>query len=81
MVCNKSNSSRKPGECGLRCSAGFIFGGRIAEPCEFPYNVLLGKKSSGDIIKYVCGGTLINRLYVLTAAHCHTTNSPILLVF
>jgi len=59
-------------ECGVAVkSAAFIVGGNDTELGEFPWMVLLGKdKPTGDIIWH-CGGTLINKWYVLTAAHCN----------
>ena len=42
-----------------------IFGGEETSPGEFPFLALLGIKS-----KWICAGTLINKWYVLTAAHC-----------
>lgn len=58
--------------CGVAVkSAAFIVGGNDTELGEFPWMVLLGKdKPTGDIIWH-CGGTLINKWYVLTAAHCN----------
>ena len=48
-----------------------IVGGKKAKLGDFPYMALLGKiaKSDGKIL-YSCGGSLINKWYVLTAAHC-----------
>lgn len=52
------------------CGAQFsnrIFGSDITDIGEFPWMVLLLYNNTR---KYGCGGALISRRYVLTAAHC-----------
>ena len=66
------------GECGLKYTSESILGGETAKPGEFPFMALLGYKKSNDQIIYGCGGTLINRYYVQTAAHCQNENQQIL---
>jgi len=59
------------GECGLDLYSEFIFGGNITKMGEHPWAVLVGKPSrNGRQTKWHCGGTLINRWYVVSAAHC-----------
>jgi len=55
--------------CG-RGESRRIVGGEDAALNAWPWATALGVPSNGDRIDLRCGGTLINKNYVLTAAHC-----------
>ncbi|CAG9578944.1 unnamed protein product [Danaus chrysippus] len=60
-----------PEQCAVDTNGDKIYGGQIAEIDEFPCMALLGyKPATKPKLVYDCGGALINRRYVLTAAHC-----------
>uniref|UniRef100_A0A8C5RB16 Transmembrane serine protease 13 n=1 Tax=Leptobrachium leishanense TaxID=445787 RepID=A0A8C5RB16_9ANUR len=62
-------------DCGSR-KMGRIIGGTEANQGEWPWQVSLHQQS-GNKFSHVCGGTLLNTQWVLTAAHCFTqTASP-----
>jgi len=64
------------GTCGEYLGTGFIIGGVITKRGELPYQAVLGYKGRRGKIKYNCGGTMINRRYVITAAHCQHKRIP-----
>ena len=58
----------------ITANVAFVVGGRDASLQEYPFVAAIGFQRSDGII-YGCGGTLINRWYVLSAAHCFQGNS------
>ena len=71
--CGTWKPDSNKGECGSPTILNNILGGAITKLGEFPYTALLGYKS-GSKTKYLCGGSLLNKWYVLTAAHCMDMN-------
>ncbi|KAJ8730648.1 hypothetical protein PYW08_002061 [Mythimna loreyi] len=70
---NREDSSLAPmNQCGVDTNGWKIFGGQFTDLDEFPWMALLGYRTPNGTITYQCVGGLINRRYVLTAAHCIT---------
>lgn len=59
-------------ECGVQSSTSRIFGGESTDLDEFPWMALLEYEKNGRSTGFSCGGALISKRYVLTAAHCVT---------
>ncbi|XP_063219440.1 serine protease easter [Bacillus rossius redtenbacheri] len=59
-----------PSECGKSYGVR-IFGGEVTDLGEYPWNVLLLYRNlQNGRTTSLCGGALINKRYVVTAAHC-----------
>lgn len=58
-----------PGECGYHPFSRKIFGGTETELDEFTWMGLLQYRK-GNTVKQACSASLINRQYLVTAAHC-----------
>jgi len=63
-------SSRATTDCGCgRTTLNRIVGGNVATPHSLPYQAFVQPCFSNGRC-YLCGGTLLNKRYVLTAMHC-----------
>ncbi|XP_031430712.1 elastase-1-like [Clupea harengus] len=47
-----------------------VVGGSVARPHYWPWQVSLQYRSRGSSYHHTCGGTLVSRDWVMTAAHC-----------
>ena len=69
---NHSNRNALAQHCPLVFN-GRIVGGEEAKVGEYPWLALLGfTNSNGGFTGWRCGGALIGKQYILTAAHCVT---------
>jgi secreted trypsin-like serine protease len=53
-----------------------IVGGVVAKEKAWPWQVALFKRGGGGKFYFHCGGSLIDRSWVLTAAHCISSTDP-----
>ncbi|XP_053661246.1 CLIP domain-containing serine protease B8-like [Anopheles marshallii] len=58
--------------CGIQSYVAKIRGGQLAEIDEFPWMAMLLYERDSSGLTQGCGGALISRTYVITAAHCVT---------
>lgn len=76
---DKEATSEPPsGSCGLNQwhatgghpPSSYIVGGETTQPNEFPYQVSI------QITEHTCGGAIINKRWIVSAAHCFLTLTP-----
>ncbi|XP_031619831.1 serine protease easter-like isoform X2 [Contarinia nasturtii] len=58
-----------PGECGSQLQERIV-GGEESSIFEYPWFALIEYTKTGESPRFICGGTLIHKDYVITAAHC-----------
>jgi len=60
-----------PPECGrTRISSNRITNGQPARRNAWPWQVAIGYNDTEGKVDYLCGGTLVTKRHVVTAAHC-----------
>ncbi|TRZ04270.1 hypothetical protein DNTS_015281 [Danionella cerebrum] len=72
LICINRSLSDNSEICGRRGIIPRIMGGKDATHGNWPWMALIKDKNGG-----ICGGTLINKQWVLTAAHCGDNNSKL----
>lgn len=72
LVCMKVSLAIKSDEnCGVVDETeGLVIGGEEVIPNEWPWSVAIFHKVDGVKFQFICGGTLVTRRKVITAAHC-----------
>lgn len=72
ILCGETNRNGNPSPSQADESLqNRIVGGNKADPGEFPYQVRLNIRSRRG--SSLCGGVIIDKRHILTAAHCMTT--------
>ncbi|XP_064113619.1 chymotrypsinogen B-like [Macrobrachium nipponense] len=61
--------------CGVPNRSTRIVGGAATEVNEYPWQVAIAAKTGNDPQDFFCGGSIINRRWVLSAAHCEISSS------
>lgn len=59
-----------PGDCGYHPLGRKIIGGKATELDEFAWMAILQYKDGNGSLKQACSASLINREFLVTAAHC-----------
>ena len=63
-----------PGPCGIKqvhiSWSPLIVGGVAAKAGEWPWQVQLGYFDNDESFPHICGGAILDRYWIVTAAHC-----------
>ncbi|XP_032515455.2 chymotrypsin-like elastase family member 2A isoform X2 [Danaus plexippus] len=76
----ESENRKLEGNCGRRkvSHTELIVNGSPTKPGDWPWHTAIYRLDRSQI-KYICGGTLISKYFVLTAAHCTSIRGVALL--
>lgn len=74
------SSSNSDCSCGIPNRATRIVGGIETEVNEYPWQVAIAFAGNDDFQNFYCGGSIINKRWVLSAAHCEVSTSDQVIV-